>query len=366
MMCIQALSNGLQHNHTLQELSLFTVLDKEVVDCLEQGLSTNTSIVKLRFIKCTIRSDAVQSLARVLQMKQNLQLLCFDRCVVDTASTNTGGFGTILNAIVGHEDLKELFIGGHLCTDSQKAISKLLTSNNLTKISLQNRNAISTSSSSTYRDDIQWISTPLSMNKSLQILDLSQRCLDDSGLELLAKALCRNNGCTLQEIRLHENRIGNHGVQIFASMMSQMTKSLQRIFMHRNRFDEIGAEALLEATRNTCNIQELTIPSMGRSISMTKYQQRISYQTMLNSGGKHVLRQINTNDDSKKLRRSLWPLIFERGGKNHWTPYCEYQMLSLEKWKRAQQSDLIFYLLKGAAGDIISGQKSATTTTKQQ
>jgi hypothetical protein len=285
--------------------------------------------------------------------------------VFDNTSTDTGGFGTILDAIVGHEDLKELFIGGHLCNESQQAVSKLLTYNNLTKISLQNRNAISTSSSSTYRDNIQWISSPLAMNKSLKILDLSQRCLDDSGLQVLANALCHNNSGTLQEIRLHDNRIGNHGVQIFASVVSQMTKSLHRIFLHRNRFDEIGAEALLEATRNTCNIQELTIPSMGRNLSMTKYQQRISYQTMLNSGGRHVLRQINTNDDAKKLRRSLWPLIFERAGKNHWTPYCEYQMLSLKKWKWAQQSDLIFYLLKGAAGDIISGRKPATTTNQR-
>ena len=189
---------------------------------------------------------------------------------------------------------------------------------------------------------------PLSSNSTLKVLDLSQRCLDDESMKMLSTALCSEIS-TLEELRLHENHIGNEGAQHFASHIPLMNGSLKRIFMHRNRFDEKGAKALLEAVRQNCAIRDLTIPSMGRTTLMTKYQRLISYETMLNSGGKHLLKGSDPNDHGAKLTPGLWPYIFERAGRHMTTPYSERQLSGSDAWRRTQQADLIFYLMKGAA-----------------
>jgi hypothetical protein len=128
-----------------------------------------------------------------------------------------------------------------------------------------------------------------------------------------------------------------------------MTSSLRRIFLHRNRFDEIGAEALLQAVRQSCAVRELTIPSMGRSALMTKYQRLISYETMLNCGGKHLLQGTVQNSRKACLAPGLWPFVFDRAGQQMTTLYSERQLSGSDAWRLTQQADLIFYLMKGAA-----------------
>lgn len=352
-LAIHPAANTNNNNQMLQELSLFSAIDEEVVDWLTQCFAHNSRLTTLRLTKCTLANSAVETMARFLTSNESIQVLHIDRCMLDGAN---GALGTLLNSLVKHPTLRELSIGGSLCEESHSALSKLLTHNRLTKLCLQNRTAIATSSDNGPLDDIRWIAAPLVANTSLKVLDLSQRCLDDISLSILSEAL--STGATiLEELRLHENHIGNAGIETFASCMPTMTSSLRRIFLHRNRFDESGAEFLLDAIRKSYSIRELTIPSMGRSSLMTKYQRMISYETMLNCGGKYLLKDTVRNN---KLPSSLWPLVFERAGRLHWTPYCEYQMTGAETWKRTQQADLIFYLLRGVAESVLSRETHKT------
>ncbi|KAL3924795.1 MAG: hypothetical protein SGILL_000824 [Bacillariaceae sp.] len=351
------------NNQTLQELSLFTHIDEEIVEWLSQGFLCNTGISKLRFVKCTFMEGAVEPLANFLRQTQSIEVLSIDRCIIQGTDEN---LGTMLDSLAGHASLRELFVGGPLCEQSQLAISKLLTDNRLiSKLSLQNRADLASSNASACQDSsITWIEAPLSSNATLKILDLSQRCLDDESMKSLSTALCSETS-RLEEIRLHENHIGNAGVQYFASRIPHVNGSLRRIFLHRNRFDEKGAEALLEAVRQNCNIRELTIPSMGRSTLMTKYQRLISYETMLNCGGKHLLKGTAQNGLGIGLTTGLWPFIFERAGQQMTTPYSERQLSGSDTWRRTQQADLIFYLMRGAAESIFSRKEPATPVTKR-
>lgn len=345
-------------NDTLQELSLFSVIDGEVATWLALCFRQNTRLTTLRLVKCTLEESSIDALAAFLTATAQLQVLSLDRCILHRTDAS---MGTLLSALVEHPSLKELSLEASLCQESQVALSRLLTHNRLTRLSLQNRNAVSSGSDWNFRNDIQWITDPISTNTSLKVLDLSQRCLDDASLRVLSEAL-RNGTSPLEELRLHENHIGNEGVEAFASCIPTLTRSLRRIFLHRNRFDELGAEALLKAIRKSFSIRELTIPSMGRGSSMTKLQRLISYETMLNCGGKHLLKDTVRDSKTKMLLPpSLWPLVFERAGRLHWTPYSEDQMAGAHKWKRMQQADLIFYLLRGVAGFVLSTTETSET-----
>ncbi|KAG7364420.1 hypothetical protein IV203_037622 [Nitzschia inconspicua] len=348
-------TNPVTNNETLQELSLFSIIDEEVVGWLTRCFTNNSRLTTLRLIKCTFTESAHHALATFLVSTESIQILTVDRCVMNRSD---GDLARCIDALVRHPALKELSIGGTLCDESRIALSKLLTRNKLTRLCLQNRNAIATSSAGTLRDDIQWIAAPIATNTSLKILDLSQRCLNDESLLALSEAL-RLGTSRLEELRLHENQIGNDGIEALASCIPTFTTTLRRIFLHRNRFDETGAEALLKAIRQSFSIRELTIPSMGRSSLMTKYQRLISYETMLNCGGKHLLKDTVRNCKDKQLPPSLWPLVFERSGRHHWTPYSEDQMTGADKWRRTQQADLTFYLLRGLAGSILSSETTS-------
>jgi hypothetical protein len=338
------------NNNTLQELSLFSAIDEEVVGWIAECFTHNTRLCNLQLIKCTVAESSIEPLALFLKSAKHIQILRIDRCIMNRMDW---ALGVILESVVEHPTLKELSIGGSLGVDSQVALSKLLTHGRLTKLCLQNLNAPASGGVSAHQDDMQWITGPLAANTSLKVLDLSQRCLDDKSLSVLSDALC-NGSSRLEELRLHENHIGNAGIEIFASCIPSLTSSLKRIFLHRNRFDEAGAKALLKVIRQNCCIRELTIPSLGRSSLMTKYQRLINFETMLNCGGKNLLNNTVRNNNEMKFPPSLWPLVFERAGRLRWTPYCEYQMTAAFQWKRTQQADLIFYLLRGVTGSILS------------
>ncbi|KAL3925351.1 MAG: hypothetical protein SGILL_000460, partial [Bacillariaceae sp.] len=358
---MQALSTAPRTYQTLQQLSLFTHIDEQAIEWLSEGFLRNAGISTLCFVKCTFLEGSTEPLARFLRSTQTIEVLRIDRCIMQDTD---GNLGTILDSLAGHTSLNDLFIGGPLCEQSYLAISKLLTHNRLMfKLSLQNRSDLASSGRPSVCQDptIQWMEDPLSSNSTLKILDLSQRCLNDDGMKVLCKALC-SDASRLEEIRLHENHIGNIGAQHFASSIPSMTSSLRRILLHRNPFGEPGAKALLAAVRESCAVRELTIPSMGRSSLMTKYQRLISYETMLSCGGKHLLKGTIQNNLDSSLPAGLWPLIFERAGQQMSTPYSERQLSGSDAWKLTQQADLVFYLMKGAAESIFPRKRPDETS----
>jgi hypothetical protein len=79
------------------------------------------------------------------------------------------------------------------------------------------------------------------------------------------------------------------------------------MFFHRNRFDEIGARYFLDGVQNNHEVEELSVPTMGRNKKMARFQRLISYETCLNTGGKQLLQ-------GRRFPVNLWPLVFERAG----------------------------------------------------
>lgn len=353
--CIQALRTGLGGNHSLKELSLFVTLGEDATNQLIAGLSTNDTLTRLRLIRSTFSPESIEPMAAFLKSDRRLEVLSFDQCVF----LDPDGLGTLLHSLVGHPTLRELHVCGTLYDEGKHALSELLTYNSLTKLHLHNRTATITSSTKLNGDGFDWLTMALVGNRSLKTLDLSHLALDDVALAELLHAICvdgdgRSN--SLEEIRLHENHIGNEGATLFASRMHEINPNLKKIFLHRNRFDEIGAKALLEGIQNShTDIRELTIPSMGRSKAMTEYQRLINFETMLNSGGRQQLRNIDVKDSNKTIPSGLWPAVLERSGELLWTPYSELQMTSLNNWRSIQQADMVYYLIRGAAGRAILG-----------
>lgn len=328
--CIETLSAALETNTSLVELALLVKLNQASADTLIRGVVQSQSLRTLKFIKSTLEPSSIGPLAQFFRGDHKLEGIHFDRCVVAD-----NDIATLVKALENHEWLKDFYIGADLSNLSlQSALCNILSQDRLCQLSLRS----SLPRSQNFSMNTSWIVPVLQTNNSLKVLDLSENCLNDTGLECLLEALCNNS--SLEEVRIHENHITNTGAKILGDRLPEM-KGIKRIFLHRNRFDEVGAQAILAGIQQNVDIEEMTIPTMGRNMKMSKYQRLISYETCLNSGGKRVLQ-------NRGFPLSLWPLVLERSGKHLWTPYSEFQMQSLEKWKEMQQADVIFHLIQGS------------------
>jgi Ran GTPase-activating protein (RanGAP) involved in mRNA processing and transport len=326
--CIRTLSTALSKNTSLVELALLVRLNQENADILVDGLANSRGLRKLKFIKSTLGPSSISSLVRFLRSDNRFEAIHFDRCIVAE-----NDIATLVHALEDHSTLTELSIGANLCDSFlHSAVSNILSRNRLRHLSLRS----SLQPSQDFSLEIGWMVRVLQANTSLRVLDLSENCLDDVGLGNLVEAFCTN--ISLEEVRLHENHITNNGAKILGRRLPEMT-GIKRIFLHRNRFDEEGAQAILQGVQRNDAIEEVTIPTMGRNMKMSKYQRLISYETCLNSGGKKVLKD-------RQFPLNLLPLVLERSGQHLWTPYCEFQMQSTTKWKDMQQTDVIFHLIQ--------------------
>jgi hypothetical protein len=328
--CIETLSTALMQNSSLVELALLVKLNQDNVNILIEGVVQSQGLRTLKFIKSTLEAGSIGPLEDFLKCDHRLEGIHFDRCIVAD-----NDIATLVDALQDHTSLTELYIGADLCNLSlQRAISNMLSRNRLRELSLRN----SLHRAQDVSINTAWIVPTLLVNNSLKILDLSENSIDDAAFECLFQVFCANS--CLEEVRLHENRISNIGATLLGERLPAM-KGIKRIFLHRNRFDEVGAQAILDGMWQNDKIEELTIPTMGRNMKMSKYQRLISYQTCLNSGGKKVLKD-------RSFPLNLWPHVFQRARQHLWTPYCEFQMQSTEKWKDMQQADVIFHFIQGA------------------
>ena len=321
--CIDVVSYFLTIKDTLVEIALLVQMDGEQAASLVRSLP-NSQVRCLRFIKSTFEENAVQHLINFFLQDSNIETLQFDRC--------DNNVSALLDAIDRRSSLQNLEITGDLCNlRLQGTLSKILLQKQIKRLTL--RQSMEPPEAVPFRLD--WMTPGLKACSSLNVLDLSGTFLNDSCLLTLIDCLCFND--SVQELRLHENRVTNDGAKAFGTSLPEM-QGLRRVFLHRNCFEEEGAKAILEGIRKNHNILECTIPTMGRSIKMSKYQQLTSFETCLNSGIKKALRD-------RAFPPSLWPLVMERSGRHLWTPYCEYQMTSSESWKLMQQIDSIFRCL---------------------
>jgi hypothetical protein len=321
--CFNALSFFLTTKSNLVEIALLVHMNGEQAESLVRSLP-NSQVRCLRLIKSRFEENALQCLMDFFLQDVNIETIQFDRC--------DNNISMFLDAIACGLSLQNLEVTGDLCDlRLQTALSKILRQKRIKRLTLgqsvQPAEAVSFS--------LNWMVPDLTACNSLNILDLSGTFMDDNCLLTLIDCLCFND--SVQELRLHENRVSNTGAKAFGLSLPKM-RGLHRVFLHRNCFEEEGAEAILDGIRKNHNILECTIPTMGRNIVMSKYQRLISFETCLNSGIKKALRD-------KAFPLSLWPLVMERSGRHLWTPYCEYQMTSSESWKFMQQIDSIFLCL---------------------
>jgi Ran GTPase-activating protein (RanGAP) involved in mRNA processing and transport len=327
---MNSLSRSLAACKSLQELSFVITFDSQKAKTLVEGLRANTGIRRLKLVQSTLKNDSIEPISSFLAQHGKLEVLHLDRCIVSETD-----FATLLTSLRNVSTLKELSIGGALhVKEIRSAICSLMNQNLLSKLSLH---GVTPKCSQHGINDLL-LTTSLSENHSLRILDLSGNKLEDHNLNVLMDFLC-SNAYLVEELRLQENCITNVGARLLGKRLHK-TRGLKRIFLHRNKFDERGVAAILEGVRSNHQIHEVTIPTLvGDAAKLSRLRTLINYETSLNAGGKEILR-------NQEISLKLWPQVFHRARNILFTPYCEPQMRSLRQWKRIQSMDVMFYLLR--------------------
>ncbi|KAL3942432.1 MAG: hypothetical protein SGBAC_003355, partial [Bacillariaceae sp.] len=304
--CMHAISEGLRECKTLRELSLYTTLDSDNTSTLILGLDENTGLRALRLVKSTIKKDAVDELTRFFRRNRRLTAVAFDKCIASEE-----GIVNLLDSLSELSTLVELSIVGVLLNSSSlSAISKLTTQNALRKLTLQDYKVNGIVMEHFFK------SGALGDNSSLRILDLSRNRLNDNSMKVLVETIRTN--VTLQEVRLEHNCITDDGAVYLGSKMHSM-KGIRRIFLHKNAINEAGLRAILEGTRRSHRVHEITVTVVARTASLSRIQVLINYETCLNAAGRHLLQD-------REVPVGLWPRVFERSGKSLFSPYSKSQM----------------------------------------
>ncbi|XP_067836934.1 NACHT, LRR and PYD domains-containing protein 3-like [Heptranchias perlo] len=112
------------------------------------------------------------------------------------------------------------------------------------------------------------LSSALSANQSLTVLNLGNNKLGDSGVKLLSAAL-RKPDCKIQELGLDENFLTDSCSEDLSSALST-NRSLTVLNLNNNELGDSGVKLLFGALRNPdCKIQELDLECVGLTDSCT-------------------------------------------------------------------------------------------------
>lgn len=325
--CMNAISEGLRVNNGLMELSLFTTLDFDTTRVLIQGLEASEGLQSLKLIKSTIQKDAINELARFFRCNGKLKSLSLDSCICYHE-----GMVTLLDSVSKNPTLEELSVSNVLLESSSlPGICNFIARNTLKRLSLRDQR-----SNGTIGLERFLLSGALSDNNSLQILDLSKSKLDDRALKLLIPRIQYN--LTLKELHLEETCVTDDGA-VFLGKKMHLLNGVQRIFLHKNEFSTVGLTAILEGTRRSHLVHEVTVTVDSSRRSVYRLQVLINYETCLNAAGKHLLQ-------NREISVGLWPKVFERAGSILFSPYAKSQMRSARSWRKVQQMDVIFHMLR--------------------
>lgn len=104
---------------------------------------------------------------------------------------------------------------------------------------------------------IEVLASAVAQGSGLQVLDLSSNSLGDTEVELLSGAL-EAAGCSLRELRLERNAVGENGGERLAAAIGS-NKTLQVLLLSENRMSDKGAMAFASALQVNKALRELEI-----------------------------------------------------------------------------------------------------------
>uniref|UniRef100_UPI00398EAF8F NACHT, LRR and PYD domains-containing protein 3-like isoform X1 n=2 Tax=Pristiophorus japonicus TaxID=55135 RepID=UPI00398EAF8F len=208
----------------------FSGLTLTPIDCavLSHVIRLCDTIKDLDLRKCNIQCEGLQRLGPVLHKCRELRL----------SSNNLGDSGVkLLSAALRDPDCKiqELWLYDVGLTDS----------------------------------GAEDLSSALSTNRSLTVLDLSCNKLGDSGVKLLSVAL-RDPDCKIQELQLYDVGLTDSGAEDLSSALGT-NRSLTVLDLSCNKLGDSGVKLLSAALRDPdCKIQKLQLRAVGLTDSGTE------------------------------------------------------------------------------------------------
>lgn len=308
-----AISAALQSNFKLHCFRITTTLDGSGMSRFSQGLRSST--VSLRILDLSYSEfesdDAVEALTFGLRQNSTLQEVHFMGCNLKDEHAAWLSMG-----LRDHSTLQCLDLNGNKCGPScSAALAELLSVNvHLQKLDLSFQ-------TSDKRLNVSFLVESLRHNTTLKVLDLSNCQLDDGDAVLLGRLLC---DCpNLSELFIARNKITDQGISRLGGMLPQI-KSLRRLSLWGNPFDDTGAQALAIGMRDNCGIDEL---DLFRNFFCSD---KIILYTHLNRAGRRLLH----SDDRVPL--ALWPLVLSR-----------INQLTFQRKATTSASDLMFHMIRG-------------------
>ena len=308
---VEAITAALASNHLLPLRRLALKCECKLTDTaaesLAQFISNTTTLYHLAIQYCTISTDGLQVLGRVITQKcaypDDIDLsdftieydgenkagdwaqLLFDypdmvRCMNINSTASSDALTDIISDINTLNSLDELSVSNS-SNDEAVALARTALQRSSMKLDLSN-NAISVAGAAK-------LAQILCNNSTLIELHLSNNSIGDDGTAFLAKALHHNS--TLNELDLSNNSIGDAGAVAlahalqhkFSSMKQRLcsdnivvddgslalfqalhpTFALRRLFLSKNSISDGGASALAQALRHNFSLGLLDLSNNG-------------------------------------------------------------------------------------------------------
>jgi Ran GTPase-activating protein (RanGAP) involved in mRNA processing and transport len=311
-----AISEGLQSNSKLKCLRITTALEGRGMSTFARGLCSSTSSLRILDLSySSFESDeAVEALAFGLRQNTTLEEVHLMGC-----SLMDQHAAWLSAGIRDHSSLQCWDLNGNKCGPASSfAIADLLSVNShLQKLDLSFQ-------TSDERLDVRLLVDALRHNTSLKILDLSNCGLDDEDVLLLGTLLCDSPDLSITELFIARNKITDRGISGLAAILPEV-KSLRRLSLWGNPFNDLGAQALANGMRDNRRIEEL---DLFRNFFCSE---KILLYTNLNRAGRRLL------DSDHRVPLGLWPLVLSRINSQ------TFQGTS------TNTSDLMFHMIRGPA-----------------
>lgn len=318
----QILGEGLRTTRSLLQLNVVSVVwTRSGTESFAQGLTSTRTLKELDLNSSTFEDDFVlEILSQGLEQNTTLSCVRLDRC-----NLRDRQLATLVNSLVGHRLLEELFLGGNVCgQEGMRAIADLLEQNRLRTLGM----------SHCLPDEdlpLNILLDAFPLTSSMKTLHLASNNLQDEDMEPLAAALRESAITTLD---LKQNRITDQGMITLASNLSPR---LEKLWLLGNPIGPIGAEALLELLRTShFELSDVRIPTYFgflRNAAMQELQSQFQYYGRLNRGGRRLI-----TCNSKTVPLALWSLVLGRVSRLEWGRDDE---------KLVGQADVIYFLLHG-------------------